>query len=262
MAATAVLAALAVAVLLLGPPTPSEAEDDPSGVEALRPLVSELIRLELEAAAEETSWNEQRAHLETSRALLERERDDLRSAAAGLREEIEALAADGREDDERISGAEEVLAAADRAARECAARLLEVHAGFPGALRLPLDGAADRVREALENPRTEAIERLRVVAAFASDLDRAQSSVHAVKELVDLGEGGRREVDALYLGATVGYWVDPDGGAAGLLLPGEDGWTPHRRDELAAEVKRALAIHRKEQPADLVTLPLSAEWSR
>jgi hypothetical protein len=86
--------------------------------------------------------------------------------------------------------------------------------------------------------------------------------VHAVKQVLALAGDRPRELDVLYLGSALGYYVVPGEDRAGWVHRGRTGWVVTPNDAMASEVRRALAIHRKEAPAELVRLPLPPEETR
>jgi hypothetical protein len=246
----------------LGPATGQEAPAPT--VEQLRGLVRELTALELAASDEETRWRREKAHLLTTRTFLRQERDALDARLATIRADETTAGEERQVLLDRIAAAEARIRAVDAAVRRCAKALLAVHAGLPDPLRTSLRAGAARLRGALATGAggTETIERLRLVAAFSADLDRTLSTVHATKQILEIEPGDRREVDVLYLGGAVGFWVGPHGRRAGRIVRAEDGWTVVRRDELAETVKRAVAILAKERPAEMVSLPLLLEGDR
>jgi len=226
--------------------------------DALQGLVKELIALQVEAKSEDTRWREEKAHLETTLSLLESEGArldrDLASAKAKAdvnRTERERLAAE-------IEKTESLLRSTDDFVRNAGGRLLKSFEGLPAPLRKPLADGASRVRDAL-SARTKGrgvAKRLQLVIAFAADLDRTLSSVHAVKQVIDAPGGERREADVLYVGGAVGYYVFPGEDQAGILVRGPKGWGVSPRNDISRAVRRALAIFRKESVAALVELPV------
>ncbi len=245
-------------------------------VPALPARVGELIAREVELGEDENRWREEKAHLRTTAALLERERGELDRRLAAAEEKAGRTASERDELSRRIARAGGVLDSVGGAARAAGRRLLVSNESLPGPLgRMLKDGAA-RLRDAVfgnaggDAAAAGAPGLLQLVAAFAADMRRVQASAHAVSQVLDLGDDGRLpvraaartqtgiEVDALYLGAAVGYFVAPGDRAAGVIARDGNTWKVDRRDELAPAVRTALAVRSKERPPALVDLPVPA----
>jgi len=234
----------------------SEARQRPT--ETLQGLVRELVALQVEAKGEDTRWREEKAHLDTTLSLLDSEGARLERNLASARAEADVNRTERERLTAEIEKAESLLRATDGSVRGAGKRLLRTFESLPVPLRKPLADGASRMRDALsaETKGRGVAERLQLVIAFAADLDRTLSSVHAVKQVIDAPGGERIEADVLYVGGAVGYYVFPGEDQAGLLLRGPKGWEVSPRNDLAGAVVRALAVFRKETLAALVELPV------
>ena len=136
-------------------------------------------------------------------------------------------------------------------------KLLAVFDILPPTLKTPLQGLAERVRGVLEvDANVSAPERLRLLTTFAGSLHGALNSSHAGKQMVKVGDEPEREMDVLFLGAAAGYYVSPGDRRAGLLTRDAEGWHAEPRNEIAGDVREAIAIIKKERPARFISLPL------
>jgi len=234
------------------------ADEKKTDVETLQALVREWINLQGQLQEEETRWQEQKAHLEMTLTLLRKEKASLDQAIASANKKRDESRSERERLSREIAAAKAPPAQMDKAIQEQGRRLLAVHDALPAPLRKPLSGASTRVRAALFGKKGDWTlpERLQLMVAFAADLDRVLGAVHLVKQVLDVGDSGAREVDVLYLGGAVGYYISPDGRESGLLTRGGKGWTRTARNELAPAVRRAIAVFRKERPAALVDLPV------
>jgi len=260
---------------------PGAAKERPT--ETLKDLVGRLIALEVEANEDVTRWQEQKAHLETTLALLAKEKRQLDGSLASAERDA-GVARTEREGLSRSMGeAEATLAAVDEAVEKDGKRLLDSFRRCPEPVRALTEKGAARARDALygKSGALTTAERLQLVSAFSQDCRRILSSVHALKEVVVLGPrsskplrsqiaqqpetGGpssaavlneRIEADVLYLGGAIGYFVTPGDRAAGMIVRSAGGWKVVRRNDLAGAVRRALAVFSKESPPALVELPI------
>lgn len=262
---TAVVAATLLGLTFAALAATSERNKDEQPTETLQGLVKQLIALELELNQEETRWQEQKAHLEAMLSLLKKEQATLGREIAAAKAKADAAGKEQQRLTQSVADTEALLRQTDDSIRLGGKRILTSYERLPEPLKGPLANAAARVRDALANKREAQTvpDRLRVVTAFAADLSRVLGSVHLVKQVLEGYPGWQepepREVDVLYLGAAIGYYVSPDGLRAGLVVPGPKGWEVGETDPpdvLVPGVRRAMAVFRKEKPATLVKLPI------
>ena len=224
----------------------------------LEGVVSEQVRLELELSQEEAAWQRQRDHLDALLTLRKTEKERLEKNS------IEQVTYENKGQAERAKltlqnkEARQLLSEVETRAAQAEERLLAIYDRLPEPLRLKLKPSMHTLRTRLKSaPAPEQTsERLRTVAAFGADLQRTFSETHAVKQVITLGHGQRIEVEALYLGGFLGFYLAPDHLQAGFLTPTAKGWKEEPQDGLAGQLARALAIKRKESPPTLVRLPL------
>jgi chromosome segregation ATPase len=223
--------------------------------QTLEDLVRQLLEYQIALSEEETRWSEERDHLERTRDLLEKAKSRLQTRVEVEEADLTRLRQERGDLDGQVSRNHSALAAVRGAARESGARLLKAYHGLPSALAATLDSASSKLRARVA---AEGVaEAVQAVTAFVADLQRLQTSAHAVEEIVEVGEEGRREMDVLYLGSALGYYVASDGQTAGLLERDGDSWKATPRDgELAERVRLALEVYRKKVPAQLVELPI------
>jgi len=212
-----------------------------------------------------------------TREILSRERRDWQVGRDVLEERIELLGAEimalaARIDETRVAIGEadserrELLAERgelDRAAADLAGTIGTLEAGLRSLLpRLPrplaqrLEPLARRIPDDPASAGLTLGQRFQNVVGILNEVNKFQLDVTVANEVRDLGDGGSAEVQTLYVGLGQGYWVAPDGRAAGVGRPGPGGWVWTRADELADEVARAIAILRNEQVPAFVPLPV------
>lgn len=230
----------------------------------LRALVRELLEYEKELAAEESRWRDEKEHLETTRALLEREREALRARVSEAEEELDRRVAEAQALEASVASARGALEEIDRASVQAGQRLLETEELLPGPLRDSLAPASRKARSAFSrSDGGRVLDRLQVVAALATDLLRALSAAHASEEVLEIEGRGRREAEVLYLGAAIGYYVARDGSEGGLIVREGRAWKPRPPSkDLGPRVRRAIEVFEKKRPAAIVELPLAGGGGR
>ncbi|MFC1672256.1 DUF3450 family protein [Planctomycetota bacterium] len=255
------LLAACTAVCVLVAPLSASAGEKPLPTDTLQGLVTQLVDLTTETNAEETRWKEEKSHLDTTKALLQKENKKLDEEIAATKTEADVAESRRERLAREIHNSSTILERVDGSVRQTAEKLLESYRALPGPLRTTLAGGAARVRNALSANKESlnAADRFRLVAAFASDVNRTLSSIHAVKQMLKPGDETEREMDVLYVGGAVGYYVSPDRSQAGVVKREGAEWQCVPRNDLARTISRAFKIFRKEKSAALVKLPLPQE---
>lgn len=223
----------------------------------LESLVAQWVALRQAIAAERLAAEAARTRLESETSLLEREAGILDAELAV----VEALqAGHSREQVEQIARRErlhEALEAVPPALDRAEADLQAWEQRVPPALRVGLDESFRQLpREGTEARPGRVSERLQTVVALYAGIEALDNSLHVVKEMLADGQGGRLEVDVLYLGLGRAFAVSTDNRWAAVGVPGDAGWTWTAQPALAGAVRQALAIRGREQRAAWVSLPL------
>lgn len=102
-------------------------------------------------------------------------------------------------------------------------------------------------------------ERLQRLVNLHSQLQQFTRTVHVGSLILTPPNKKPRQMEAVFLGTSVGYAVALDGTQAAVAFPGEEGWQWNWRPELAKNIRNVLACYRKEQPAAFIPLPVKFE---
>jgi len=236
-------------------PLPARAQDTaaaPVSPADLEKLVGRWIDTREAMARERREWQDGKAALQREIEILEAERAALTNELASFRESATAeekeRAETLREKDE-LDRALRKLVPLIEAAESNALRLLPI---LPPMLAASLKTS---VGEMDKTAGQTAPERLRKLLAFHAQVGAFQSSFHAGAGMIE-AESRRRQCDVLYFGMARGFAVSSDNSWAAVGTPGAGGWSWIPRPDLAARVRQAIDIHRRERPAALVALPL------
>ncbi|MEM7391901.1 MAG: DUF3450 family protein [Verrucomicrobiota bacterium] len=238
----------------------SVASAQDGGLITLEKLVEEWSRLRTEFANEERDWKAREKQWRDEMALLEKEKAQLEAeieAAKSVARDVEAERVDELRDKERF---EQMFAGLPSRLEQAETRLAQWPERLPPGLGASLDDAFKRLpADANQRAALSDGARFRIVIALYSELDKLQHTFHAVKEVLPLPDGSRRELDVLYLGLARAFAVSPDDAYAAVGEPGPDGWTWRSRPDLAPAVRRAVAVFRREQTPELIALPLQVK---
>ncbi len=195
--------------------------------ELLRDLIATL-------QAENTAHDESLAKSKAEMADVSRQRAELNERQAQARKATEILA-------QKIN--------------ELESRALILLPAFPS----PLRERVARFAEAIENPKRSnqfsLRERLENAIAVLQAANLFHQAVSLEKQRFTI-EGKTREFKVLYYGFSVAYFVNDASTYAGYGMPGKSGWQWTQDNDLADEVRQAVAIRNKRAMATFVELPL------
>ena len=254
----AVLPMLGICAALMNPAPLQADEAEDSSPAALERMTGRLADLRLEIANEKREWSRQKPRWQRELELLKREKRELRQELdeyaqerSGEMERRQALLARRDELEQALRRLSSSLRRAEMNLDELLPRLPEY---LLGDLEQAFDDLPGDDAQASAMPLTRRLQR---VLAIYSGLQKLQHDIHALRAIVPL-PSGEREMDILQIGLATAYAVSADGSMAAVSTPAEGGRSWQPRPELAEAVAAAIAVHRREEPARLVELPLSS----
>jgi septal ring factor EnvC (AmiA/AmiB activator) len=206
-----------------------------------------------------TEWAGDKDALLQTRQLFERELETVRKSLAGIEtNSTQVLKEQSAAESER----KELLEALELAAQRIAELEKDVRKLLP-LLPEPLLETLQPVLIRLpENPaktKASAIERAQAVVSVLNEIDKFNNSITVVNERRSDAAGAQINVDTLYLGLAVAYFVEPSGKSAGIGAPSERGWQWKSAPEIAPAVKDVIAIYRSQKPASFTALPATIQ---
>lgn len=219
-------------------------------LETVQNAATEWVKVRTETARLETEWASSRVLLESTidglkeRATqLEDKRDNVRSATAKDREEIDALRTKTRAAADDLQEAERRLKAVD-------ARLIRLRGQLPPRLA----DALEMSYRSLADPKLAASERMQVTTTILTRCAQFNGAVTSGQEVLSI-DGAKKSFETIYWGLSHGYALDRQAGKAWLGAPGADGWKWTARPAVAAAVKTLIAIYDDKADPEFVTVP-------
>lgn len=226
-----------------------------------RSTLKEWVELKKLISEEQNKWRVEQQTLEESISLLESEIENLKSSI----EKQEAGATAAEEARQSLTQQEEALKQASAVVKDAMDDLerqtLEITEYFPSPLkdienlsklvsRIPRD---NRGRDALSLS-----QRLMNVIGVLSEIEKFNSQVSVDNEIQEI-DGARIQVDTIYFGLAVAYYVDGTGSEAGVMTPAKGGWKKVQDNSLAANVAAAVAMQKREAQPEFVNLPITIQ---
>jgi hypothetical protein len=214
------------------------------------------MALRSDLAAEQRTWDTQRTQLQREIDILEKESAALEreiargtGLAASVEEERADLLARTAAMEKELDQLRPVLDRAEAELRDWERRL-------PQGLRRQMESLFHTLPSSqAEADGTPATRRAQTIAALFTQIEDLQHGFHATRETLEVGDGGRRQVDVLYFGLARAFAVSQDDTWAAIGEPSEGGWAWSPEPAHASAIRGALNVFNREETARLVSLP-------
>lgn len=229
--------------------------------EALRALESQVLRLadlqRTEWSARQ-DWQSQRQLLQDQLAMLQKQSAALAAALAAQQQETAAVATGNAAVVAELSALQARLGELRAALLLQNDVLLALRRRLPPDLRRQLQDVFARLEHPTDQePALTALPGiLQTQLSVLTEIAQYDHGIHLTKEVLPDTDGQRCEYDVMYFGLAVAYALSAGGDRAGMGVPTADGWEWRWQDEWIPAVAQAMAVARKEQPAQLLRLPL------
>lgn len=250
---------LGLLYLLTLPLVAQEGGSEPAAAEAIDPtatreLIRQWVQTERLISEEKTTWQVEKQRMQE---LLDLYTKELKL----LDEEISKAGSSAELVDERKETFESELKEyrdAQRLLSDTLARLLPrartLLVQLPEPLLEKLDADIDllQAQDALGSPR----DVLKSMLAVMAECGRFNRSITVGEETRKLSSGKKMTVDVIYLGLAQAFYASEQGDTAGVGTPGKNGWQWQAKPEFAKDIRKALAVYRKDNPPQLIQLPI------
>lgn len=136
-------------------------------------------------------------------------------------------------------------------------RAQQLIAFFPQPLQDELSADIDALNtsDALSKSR----DVLRSMISILTTAERFNRSVTLVEETRALPSGKKISVDVIYLGLARAFYTARSGDVAGVGMPQKDAWSWQARPDIADNIRRVIAVYRKDQQPQLLRLPIAID---
>jgi len=218
--------------------------------------VREWVRVKKQISAERADWEAEKLSLADLNELRQKEIANLDEfiAAAGSRlDDAEKQRTDLLAEEESLRSRRQLL---EEAIGRNEAALRAMIPRFPPPLRAEIDEALARLETA--DPDAPLQDRFRDLLVILGEAEQFDDTITIDAELREIG-GENIEVDVLYLGLARAWYVDRSDRHAGTGVPTDTDWEWTEDASVAAAVRNAIAVRRKEAAPAIVPLPFPAQ---
>lgn len=244
---------IAAGLTLAGPVALTAATPE---LQETRSTLKEWVEFKKLISEESSEWRVEKEILDESISLLEDEIINLKAA-------IEAAAADASEaDKERVdlTASETALKQASAVVKDqigdLEAMTLSLVEYLPDSLQQKLIVITQRIPKNRKAGAAASLStRMMNVIGVLSEIEKFNGAIIVENGIENIG-GVNMNVDTIYFGLAVAYYVDGPGETAGYMTPAKDGWAKTQDNSLAVAIASAIAMQEREATPEFVNLPL------
>ena len=251
---------IALLIVLLGAVAAALSQDDAEGrpdIEATRATLAKWLEIQQIISKEKRDWQTGRDVLDQRIALMKSEiktiEERLAETRTGLGEANEARR-EIVEEEVALKAAASSLDARIVPLEQKAMRLIKM---LPDPIRERVSLLSQRIPKDPATTKLSLGERYQNVVGVLNEVNKFNQDITVTSELRELADGSTAEVQAMYVGLGQAFYVTQSGERAGVGVPSPDGWVWQERNEIAADVKLALAVLQNEAVPGYVPLPVT-----
>lgn len=222
-------------------------------------LLQQWVEVEMRIVRESNEWEADRISLENLRDVFTLELDALNERLAASEVDISAADAERARlaaEDEELRAAEAQVAATLSEAEQALHRL---RARLPEPLRQELRPLFNMLPEDSASTSRSIGQRIQPIAGILTQIQRFNQVVTIVQEFREFEAGSPVQVESIYLGLGVAYYVDETNTHAGVAVAGPTGWVWRDDPSLAPLVRQFIDIYRGGREARYVNLPVEIQ---
>ncbi|KAF0094422.1 MAG: hypothetical protein E1N59_1953 [Puniceicoccaceae bacterium 5H] len=220
-------------------------------IDSTRDSISAYVRVRQDIARDRNEWQAEKEIIQRRIELFEQEKADLQEQikeAESKASSAQQVIAQKQDTINKLTSATDVV---QESLPEYESRIADLVQYLPEDLKKQLEPLTSK----LGNSSTS--NRMAVVVGVLNQLERYNNQFNFTTDTKQTGEGQSKSVDVMYVGLGQGYYVDQEGTIAGVGIPAKGGWKWTERNDLAPQIRRAIAYYNGEiKPAEFVQLPV------
>jgi hypothetical protein len=227
-------------------------------VELARQKIQKWVQTRQVISKERSDWRVQKESLVSTKELLEQELKEVEEKLANLSGNESAADARRAELTEEKEGLESATSSVRNRLADLEVMVRNISKRFPEAFLQQIDPLLRRIPEDPYRPgRATVGERLPNIVGIIQAAGKFNSTLHLFRETVPV-EGLELQVDVLYWGMGIAYFVDQNNTYAGYKYPTDSGWKSQVMVEIAPQVRQIVDMYQRKNPnIEFVSLPVA-----
>jgi archaellum component FlaC len=224
-------------------------------IDETRALLDEWVETRQLISEEQQDWRVEESILSETRTLLRNELgrlqesiQELESSATVVDEERSKLT----EEKDELKDASSVIAAKIAALEAKTSKLLPL---FPEPLTERLNPLIRRLPKDPENADASLGERVQNIVGILSQANKFNNTLTLTSETRKLDSGKEVQVNTLYWGLAIAYYVDASGDYAGISYPTTNGWQVSPIEGTGLQIKQLISVYEGDGAIQFVEIP-------
>jgi hypothetical protein len=227
-------------------------------VDQAREKIQKWVETRQVIAKERADWKVQKETLGSTKELLQQELADLEVKLADLQGNESSADAKRAELTEEKLGLDAATDAVRQKVAAMEVRIKDMSKLFPTPLLNMVDPLMKRIPEDPYRPGRQTVgERLPTIVGVLQQAAKFNSTLHHFTETVPY-EGKELQVDVIYWGMSIAYFVDANNTFAGYKVPSASGWKTVEMPEVAEQIRLLVNMYQRRTPnIEFVEIPVA-----
>lgn len=226
-----------------------------SSISDARNLLDQWVETQQLISEEKQNWKIEQSILSETRTLLSNEIERLEKSIEEL--ESSATLADEKrseltEEKNELKSATEVIATQITSLEKKTKKLLPL---FPEPLTQRINPLIRRLPKDPENADLTLGERVQNIVGILSQSNKFNNTITLVSETRKIDSGKEVQVNTLYWGLAIAYFVDASGDYAGIAYPTKKGWETKMIEGIGAQIQQLVSVYEGDGEIQFVQVP-------
>lgn len=247
---------LAIAAVALGIAI-SSGQSAEIELEKTRTALEEWVELRKLISEEENVWRAEKETIQSSIELIKSETERIDKEIKDAEESATAAVKRRQELNDENQALKDAASTVVGAIPKLEERIVALAESFPEDLRSKIAPLFQRIPKKGVGTRAGAGERLQNIVGILGEVEKFNRTITKTSELQKLPNGDNAQVDTIYLGLSVAFFVDGKNTYAGILRPAKGAWVVEPRNDLAGAIRKVVEMYTGNQPeAEFIALPV------
>ncbi len=218
-------------------------------------ILEKTAKVNKTLTSEKPQWDAERKTLELELELLKSAISEKKKST----EEIQAIISDYKKKKEALTETlkklQDKIASIDKSTDKQVTSLLSFSKALPSALQKLIKNEINSLKSFNSSPDSDLFDKLSAIRNFTQATLEIQKKTHRLQEVITINNQ-EKEVTAIYIGTSLGYFVNKAFTTAGKIVPKEKSWQAVEDKALIQPLKVALEQMNRDGAPTLVQLPV------
>lgn len=226
-----------------------------NSIDETRAVLEQWVETRKIISEERKDWKIEKSILSETQALLSNELERLQKATEALRESSTQV---DKERSDLTMEKDELKAAADVVAAKITQLETKTKAILPFLPEPLIERINPLIRRLPENPEKAELslgERVQNIVGILGQANKFNNTITPTSETRKVSGGKEVQVNTLYWGLAIAYFVDASGDYAGIAYPTKNGWQTTLIDGAGPQILKLLSVYEGDGEIQFVEVP-------